>query len=189
MSSQLEVPIPDRPKPRWVLSRRQAVVILLVGYLVVIGMAWGIFFAVERIQGREDYPWMTGVFALVMVPIFLWSVVMILRRAPRPKWPGEEPWVLQMYDLVASKRLEEAIDLLYDNVDDMLLEGKMQECDDILQQIDIRRLDSYLMIGLLSITLSASEHLPHRKVLVEEIENYLRATEPERADALMKGLR
>lgn len=102
---------------------------------------------------------------------------------------GDDAWIMQMYGLIASHELEDAIDLLYDNVDDLLLAGKMQECDAVLRTLDLSRLESHLMVGLLSITLVASDHLPHRKTLVVAIEEHFMATEPENVEALMGGLR
>ncbi len=98
-------------------------------------------------------------------------------------------WVTQMYVLVACNELEDAIDLLYDNVGELLLAGKMSECDAILRTIDIHRLEGNLMVGILSITLAAREHLPHRKTLVAEIEEHFRLTDPKNVEALMSGLR
>lgn len=106
-----------------------------------------------------------------------------------PPEEGDKAWVEQMYTLIASNELEDAIDLLYDNVDEMLLAGKMSECDAILRTIDIHRLEGHLMVGVLSITLAAREHLPHRTVLVAEIEEHFRLTDPDNVEALMSGLR
>lgn len=102
---------------------------------------------------------------------------------------GDKAWVEQMYALIASNELEDAIDLLYDNVDEMLLADKMSECDAILRTIDISRLEGKLMVGVLSITLAAREHLPYRAVLVAEIEEHFRLTDPENVEALVSGLR
>jgi len=98
-------------------------------------------------------------------------------------------WVDEMYMLIASEELEGAIGLLYDNIDDMLLEERMQECDRILQMLDLSKMESYLMIGVLSITLSAANKLPSRPALVTRIENVLQQTHPDDVNDLLRGLR
>lgn len=98
-------------------------------------------------------------------------------------------WVEEMYLLVAHRELERAVDLLFERVDDLLLEGRMNECDAILRTIDIDQLDSNLMVSLLSITLPAASELPYRPTLVARVESSFMKTDPERTAGLLRGLR
>lgn len=97
-------------------------------------------------------------------------------------------WLGDIYSLVARQQPDEAADVLFDHVDDLLLEQQFQSCDDLLRTIDLKRLDRNLLIALLSITLSAKEALPYRPRLLERTRARLTSSDPGRVDRLLDGL-
>lgn len=99
------------------------------------------------------------------------------------------PWLEEMYTFVSKKHYELAIDLLFEKVDHMLIEGQMRECDLLLQGIDLARLESNMLVGLLSVTLEAGDYLPYRRELFSRIEQIFTKTSPERVERLLVGLR
>lgn len=84
---------------------------------------------------------------------------------------------------------DSALDILFDWIDGLLLKGEFEECDEFLRKFNLDMLNIDLMIGLLSITLAATEKLPYRKMLVKEIEARLKKIVPERVERLLRGLK
>ena len=98
-------------------------------------------------------------------------------------------WLEEMYAHVAASRLDEAMDLLFDRVDDALCDGLMTEVDALLPMIDLTRLDTNLMVGLLSVTSGAKVELTNRAALVTDISARIMEIVPERAERILRGLR
>jgi hypothetical protein len=95
----------------------------------------------------------------------------------------------QIYKHVAAGEVDEATDVLFDCVDDMLIEGCFAKCDAWIQRIDLKKLDTNLLVGLLSITYVARHHLESRAELVLRVEKRLIELAPDRAESLMRGRR
>lgn len=95
----------------------------------------------------------------------------------------------EVYSFVELGDRESAVDLLFERVDELLADDRMPECDALLQQIDVTKLDSHLMVSSLSITWLAREHLPSRASLVARIEAQLIESEPTRVEKLLARLR
>lgn len=98
-------------------------------------------------------------------------------------------WLDTVYSLVARGKPDDAIDVLFDRVDDLLIAGEFPRCNDLLHAVDLARLDIDLLVALLSITLRAAPHLPDRPWLVQRVEKRLREIAPDRIEGLMRGLR
>ncbi|MFO7561391.1 MAG: hypothetical protein R6X02_02005 [Enhygromyxa sp.] len=99
------------------------------------------------------------------------------------------PWLASLYELVEQGSIDEAIDLLFDHVNDLLFDDRADECDELLQAIDLDRLDTNLLVSLLSVTLPARAVLPSRPALVERVDRRLTELAPARVDRLLSGLR
>ena len=93
-----------------------------------------------------------------------------------------------MYQPVEEGRTARALDVLFDHIDDMLCDGEFQRCDEVIQHIDLERLNTSLLVGVLSITLAAREKLNHRRQVVEAIRKRLEILAPGRVEPLMQGL-
>ncbi len=118
-------------------------------------------------------------------------------------YPKPEIWLNDIYTFVSENKDEEAMDLLFAKVGDLLDNGEFDKVNKILPTIDLRKLNLNLLVGLLSITRCGTnkpldvlasyyepELLSYRPKLVEEIEKVMYEIEPtERIDKLLKGLR
>lgn len=98
-------------------------------------------------------------------------------------------WLEDIYSLIAQRKIDEAIDILFKNVNEMLCKNEFILCNDLLRTVDLKRLDTNLLVGFLTITLPASTELPFRATLVKRIDEKLRALAPERAERILNGLR
>ena len=98
------------------------------------------------------------------------------------------PWVEVMYAFVAEGKKRKAIMVLFREIDALLSAGEFGRCDEILAAIDLERLNTALLVGVLSITFPARMHLNERAILAGRIRNILEQTEPDRVEALMRGL-
>lgn len=104
---------------------------------------------------------------------------------PRPEPP---PWLETLYALVARDKPDKAVELLFEQVDDQMIEGRFAECDDLLQIIDLDRLDLNLIIAVLSITLAPKDSLPSRPAFVQKASAEVQKRAPTRANRLLQGL-
>lgn len=117
---------------------------------------------------------------------------------PKPKF-----WLHDIYTFVSKNKDEEAIDLMFEKIGDLLEDGEFEKVNEILPTIDLRRLNLNLLVGLLCITRCGTDKpfdvlasyyepslLPYRPKLVEEVEKVMYEIEPsERIDKLLEGLR
>lgn len=99
--------------------------------------------------------------------------------------PNKFGWLSEVYKLTAEGRVNAAIDVLFENVDEL----NSDDCDQLLHAVDLNRLDTHLLVGLLSITLSRAADLTHRSKVVEMVERRLEEIAPDRVARLMVGLR
>lgn len=97
-------------------------------------------------------------------------------------------WLDDVYSLVDQGKSEQAVDLLYEHVDDLLLAEDFKRCDALLQTVDLKRLDSNLMVSLLTMTAPAKAALPYRASLLQRARKALETIAPGRADRLLMGL-
>lgn len=94
-----------------------------------------------------------------------------------------------IYSLVEGKKDDLAIDVLFNLVDDLLWAKKFDEVNDLIQQVEIDRLSNNLLVGLLSITSTVKDKLSERAFLVDRIETRFKATDSDRVEGLIRGLR
>lgn len=93
-----------------------------------------------------------------------------------------------LYSLVARGRPDDAIDILFQNVDELLTRGDFAGCDELLRVVDLNHLDTNLVVALLSITAGASAHLRERGAVFARAKEVLLKLSPSRADRLLDGL-
>lgn len=118
-------------------------------------------------------------------------------------YPKSHIWLNDIYTFVSENKDEEAMDLMFEKIGDLLEDGEFEKVNEILPTIDLRKLNLNLLVGLLCITRCGTnkpydflasyynpELLPYRPKLVEEIEKVMYEIEPtERIDKLLEGLR
>jgi hypothetical protein len=100
----------------------------------------------------------------------------------------DDACLTNIYLLVDQHRVDDATNILFERMDELLSAGKFQLCDDLLRSIDLQRLDTNLVVAVLSITLVAADHLPYRQRFVERAVQRLEHLAPERVDRLLDGL-
>ena len=97
-------------------------------------------------------------------------------------------WLEEVYSLVASGDPDTAIDLVFENIDEMLLEGHFDACNELLLAVDVKRLDTNLLVALLSVTRDAKAALSHRDEFVRRVKHRLESLAPKRRESLLAGL-
>ncbi len=83
---------------------------------------------------------------------------------------------------------EAALDVAYDTVDRLLTERKFQECDDLLDLVDVDSMALAVSLGLCSITSPARRELRRRANYVQRLRERLRRTDAERVERLLAGI-
>lgn len=104
-------------------------------------------------------------------------------RSTAPSWLGD------LYTLVQDGETDRAVDVLFDRIDDLLIAEDFGRCNDLLLVVDPKRLDTHLLVSVLSVTKSAAERLPNRPTLVRRVEERLSRVAPDRIERLLNGLR
>ncbi len=81
-----------------------------------------------------------------------------------------------------------ALDVVYDVVDRLLLEGEFGQCDDMLDLVDVDSMTLSVALALCSITSPARHHLARRVRYVQRLRDRLRRTDPDRMERLLAGI-
>jgi len=84
---------------------------------------------------------------------------------------------------------DNAMDTLFDVFDDLHCARKFEQSNALLETVEVDRLNTTLLVGVLSITYQARSHLPSRTAVVQKIEERLTLLAPDRVVSLVKGLR
>ena len=96
-------------------------------------------------------------------------------------------------DIEALDNLDETGDAVYrilEYFDELCWAGKFEEIGQILDQVDCQKFTSFALVGFLSASFPAKNELGEaRKRFVQRVESHFLATQGERTEALMHGLR
>lgn len=106
-------------------------------------------------------------------------------RTPRAAFPMDT-----LLELAARGENDQALDLVFDTLDDLLLDGRVSDCEAALRAVDPARLPPVVAVGFLAITRSAEDRLRDvRAALRRRIEATYQHTMPaERLEQLLRGL-
>jgi hypothetical protein len=96
------------------------------------------------------------------------------------------PWVEQVYALAAAGQHGDAIDLIYDSVEGMLVDD-LDKVDVLFAALEPARLTAEEIVALLIVTLGAKTRLPNRVDFIARSRAIL-DQEEERADGVLHGL-
>ncbi len=110
-------------------------------------------------------------------------------HAGQPAPPQVFDWLPEVYALIEQGDDESAADIVVDVVDELLSASDFSRCDELLQMVDVKRLNPNLLITFLAVSLPAKQKLPSRSQLLRRTETRLAELEPERVDALLRTLR
>lgn len=101
--------------------------------------------------------------------------------------PLTESFIDRAIRLEARGKTSAALDLIYDQVDERLIQGAFSEVDNVLAKAETSRLSSNLLVGLLTITLPARGKLVHRAEFLDRVQRELNRR-GELEDGLLIGL-
>lgn len=74
-----------------------------------------------------------------------------------------------------------SIDMVFDHINNLLLEKNFKEVNRILEDINIEQLQSFALLAFLTITIAAKDKLPSREVYYNSLQDIL-------SPNLLKGL-
>ena len=98
-----------------------------------------------------------------------------------------ENFVERAVRLDKSGKTDAALDLIYDNVDSLLSNGKYEELDLMLKNVDADLLPTDILLGLLTATLPAKTKLPSRSIFFRLTEMQIK-TRAEWEEGILTGL-
>jgi hypothetical protein len=78
-------------------------------------------------------------------------------------------WFTEALELFTSGKREKTLDMVYDIVDNMLLSARFNEVDEFLSDVDVSRVPTVILVGILTITLPACDSLPTRASFFEAV--------------------
>jgi len=101
-----------------------------------------------------------------------------------------EFWLDKVMQLDREGQVDDAIDIVYENMDELLLDGKYQAAGEILEHIECDQLSEYLLIAFATITLTKKKIIPKRDDFMARVRDSLRrrGTDDEEIDDLLAGL-
>ena len=103
--------------------------------------------------------------------------------------PGHARWLAALYQLVENGDTQRAADRIFERIDGLLERRAFADCDDLLNIVDVGRLDTFSLVSFLAASLAGAAELPSRPDLYRRTERRLRELAPDRADRLLAGLR
>lgn len=71
--------------------------------------------------------------------------------------------------LLTEKKFDQAIDLIYDELDDRLLDRKFDEVNEILQSMVRNEYSTNVLLSILTVTLPWKKNLSERKRIIEKV--------------------
>jgi hypothetical protein len=96
-------------------------------------------------------------------------------------------WIAKSIELYRAEKREESLDVIFDSIDEMLLESKFAECDAALSETPVDELSNAQLLTFLTATVAAREHLPSRNRFVGRVKSVLKQREAD-APRLLAGL-
>lgn len=101
----------------------------------------------------------------------------------------EDDLLARIYALVVEGRDRSAMDLLLSAMDDAMHAKDPRRVNELLERADLDRLSLTLQLALLGFSRPIASELEERPLLADRIERRLRASDPERADRLLRAVR
>ena len=92
-----------------------------------------------------------------------------------------------VYDLIHKGEIDDAIDVVFDQFDDLLCAGRFSDCALIIRQVDLEQLDSNLCVAFISICSMARDKLPYLKEFGSKARLRLTQIPGVDVDGCMKG--
>jgi hypothetical protein len=116
----------------------------------------------------------------------------LLQRAatqdPQALLPAAEDWVSKAIELSSAGKKDQSLDVIFDNIDEMLLRSRFEACDSVLAKLPLNQLSNAQLITVLTATLAAKERLRNREHFFEQVRSILIERDSE-VELLLRGLR
>jgi len=102
----------------------------------------------------------------------------------------DHPWVEEAFRLELDGETDKAIDLIYVNMDNLMLEAKFDEVSGILNSIDCDGASEDLLVAFACITNTAKKLVGSRDYFISRIKTSLekRGLEADEIEGIMEGL-
>lgn len=84
----------------------------------------------------------------------------------------------RIYALCAAGDPDSALDIVFDEIDDLVDAKRLGDVDQLLDEVDISRMDVPTMLGFLSTTVLVKDELPSRREYVERVQLVLAKSRP-----------
>lgn len=97
-------------------------------------------------------------------------------------------WLYELQEVHSSRSRHDVLDFMFDHIDNLLCAGEFDKVGELLDAVDMSKLDVLLVVGFLSITLRAALLLPTRPSFVARATERVRELDPERMKSLLIGL-
>ncbi|MBM4345236.1 MAG: hypothetical protein FJ100_17840 [Deltaproteobacteria bacterium] len=102
--------------------------------------------------------------------------------------PPALQWLSDLYVHVFRRREAEAIDVIYAKFDELLRQSDCADCDEVLANLDVNRLNITATLAVLSITRLDRARLANWRRFAEMAQRKICREAPDRAAALLAGL-
>jgi hypothetical protein len=90
--------------------------------------------------------------------------------------------------LVAEASISRALDILYEEFDDALMDGRGEEVDNYLRNANVSRYRVETLIGFLTITFAWTDSLKERSGFYDRVKTRVEGSYPDRAEKILMGL-
>lgn len=78
-----------------------------------------------------------------------------------------------VYDFVKRQKEDHAIDVIFEYINQLLVERRFEACDRILGDVEIARIPTVLMVSFLTITAAAKSKLRNRRRFYKSVERFV----------------
>ena len=107
-------------------------------------------------------------------PILLKAAAERLERRSVAAQPSTLTWLAEAVVLAERGKKDESLDVIFDALDDLLLQSRFKECDEALTSMVTDRLSNAQLLTVLTATLQAKSRLPSRPDFVSRGKSTLR---------------
>lgn len=98
-------------------------------------------------------------------------------------------WQPFLEQLSHMKSIDSSIDLVFDTLDQMLLDGGYDEVNEVFPQVNFDKLDDSVSLGFLTITLWCKNNLPNRATFYQRLYKHIENNYPAKdVKSIMQGL-
>ena len=90
--------------------------------------------------------------------------------------------------IIATDGISRSLDILYEELDDAMLDGRFEEIDTFLKDANVSRYRVEILMGFLTVTFSWRESLKERAGFFDRVKIRVEGSCPDRAKRILTGL-